>query len=105
MVEENWLLQVKNSVSRKDPSKTRPSFFPYLQIKPYGVRRKSRNIFSSQNGNAATHFLRSSLLRVVSTLGFFVDGEVVAAGTYLSELFCGDIVYELCRVMMVQNPF
>ena len=35
----------------------------------------STNNLSSQHGNAATHFMRSSLLRVVSTLVILLETE------------------------------
>ena len=73
-VDENWLMQVKNVVSRKDLSKTIHSFLPYLQMKPCGVRHKSR-IFSSKHGNTAMHFLRPSLFRVVTALVTLLETE------------------------------
>ena len=68
-VDTNWLMHMENGVSKKDPSKTRQSIFPYLQIKPCGVRYRSGKNCSSQHGNDSTHLVRSSLLRVDSTFG------------------------------------
>ena len=68
-------MQVKNSVSKKDPSKTRRSLLPSLEIKPCGARYRSGNNCSGHNVNAATCLLRSSLLRVASTFGIVFDAE------------------------------
>ena len=35
----------------------------------------------------------------------FEYGKVVAAVTGLSVLFCGDVAYELCGVVIVWDPF
>ena len=68
-------MQADNGVSRKDLSTTRRTFLLSLKIKLSGVRHKSGENISSQHENAAAHFFRSSLLRVVSTLVLFLDTE------------------------------
>ena len=60
---------MENGVSKKDPSKTRRSFFPSLKIRPCSARHSSGNNCSSHHGNTATHFLYSTLFRVDSTVG------------------------------------
>ena len=54
-VDENWLMQVDDGVSKKDLSKTRQSVLPSLQINPCELRYKSGNNCSSQHGNTATY--------------------------------------------------
>ena len=68
VVEASFLMQVENSVSRKDPSNARRSILHSLQIRSCGLRCKSGMNFSSQNRNAATFLLLSSLFTVVSNL-------------------------------------
>ena len=64
MVKANWSMKTESGVSRKDPSK-KDDLFCLL------CRCKSGKNLSSQGWNSSSHFLRSSLLRVVSTLVFF----------------------------------
>ena len=71
----NLLKQVENGISKKDPSKTRRSVLPSLQIKPCGERHRSWKNFSSQHGNIDVHVSRSSLFRVYSTFGILFDTE------------------------------
>ena len=82
MTEANWFTQVENGVPKKDPSNKRQSFFPSLQIRPCGVRHKSEKNFSSQCGNATTRLLRSSLLKVASTLVVFLEMEAWSPHTW-----------------------
>ena len=74
-VDENWLMQVDNGVSKKDPSKTRRSLLAPFQTKPCGVRHESGKNFYSQNGNASTHFLRSSFLMMFSTFAIMLETD------------------------------
>ena len=76
MIGEKVLMKEENGVSRKDPSKTRRSFLPSLQIKPCEVRRKCGKNLSIQHGNTDTFLLCSSLLRIVSTLVMLLEMEV-----------------------------
>ena len=92
-IDANWLTQAENGVSRKGPSKTRRSFLNSLQIKPCGMRCKSRNKFSIQNGNATAHLLRYSLFRIVSTLVMLLETE--------ASSFCCHVAYKICGVTMV----
>ena len=71
VVEANSLMQSENGVSRKDPSNTRKSCLPSLQIKPCGGMRKSGKNISSHHGNVTSQLLRSSLLRLFSTFVIF----------------------------------
>ena len=75
MIEANWSMQAENIISRKDLSNRDVFFLPYLQIKPCSVRHESGKNLSSQHGNSAACLLRSSLLRLVSTLVMFLESE------------------------------
>ena len=75
IADPNWLMQGDNGVSRKDPSNARRCFSPSLKIKPFGVTCESGKNLSIQHGNTSVHLLRSSLVRVVSTLVVFLETE------------------------------
>ena len=68
-------MQVDSGVSKKYPSKTRQSLLSSLKIKPCGVIWKSGKNFSIQHGNIASHLLRSSLFKVVSTFEMLLETE------------------------------
>ena len=105
VIEDNWLMQEKNGLSRKDPSKTRRSFPPSFKIKSFGERSKSRNIFSRQHGNADTHLLCSSFFRVVSTLVMFLETEGWLSQARSCLFFCSDVAFKLCGIVISQDPF
>ena len=68
-VEVTSSTQAENGVCEKDPSKTMLSFSPSFQLKHCGVMSRFRKKRSNQQGKAVTHLFRSSLFKVVSTLG------------------------------------
>lgn len=70
-VEVKALMHVGKDVSMNDPLKTRRSFLPYFHTKSCGVSNKSGKMHSSQNKNAATFLLSSSLFIIFSTLDRF----------------------------------
>ena len=62
-------MQVENGVSKKDPSKTRRSLLPSMQMRTCGVKHGSEKNCSIQNRNTSTCLLCSSFFRVDSSFG------------------------------------
>ena len=92
---------MENCFSRKDLSKTKRSFLPSFQIKPYGLRCKRGKNLCSQNRNTSACFLlffAQVSLYIGNGLG---HEDMVAACVVLHALFCGDVAYERCGAVIV----
>ena len=97
-------MQTENGVSRKDPLKKDARFLPFFELYLVG-KYTSLGKNSSQYRNAAAHLLRSSFLRVVSTLLMFLE----RGGCCMHGIVC--VVLRRCGlwifygVVMVQDQF